>query len=244
MPGQLAGLETGFSLKTSCKRKGRAKMRLLLVEDEKSLADSLAYLLKSQRYQVDVAYDGVAGLELALEKAYDLIILDRMLPKKNGIEVLRELRELQFEIPVLMVTARDTVQDRVQGLDAGADDYLLKPFATEELLARVRALTRRGQAPLQESEMATASFRFTPAKGEVVQGGEVIRLTPTESSLLELLLRNANNVVTKEIIMERIWGYASDIEPGNIDLYIHYLRKKLQTTSIRTIRSKGYMWEE
>ncbi len=219
-------------------------MRLLLVEDEKSLADSLAYLLKSQRYQVDVAYDGAAGLELALEKAYDLIILDRMLPKKNGIEVLRELRELQLEIPVLMVTARDTVEDRVQGLDAGADDYLLKPFATEELLARVRALTRRGQAPLQESEMATPSFRFTPAKGEVVQDGEVIRLTPTESSLLELLLRNANNVVTKEIILERIWGYASDIEPGNIDLYIHYLRKKLKTTSIRTIRSKGYMWEE
>ena len=219
-------------------------IRLLLIEDERGLADSLAFLLRRQEYQVDVAYDGAAGLELALNKVYDVIVMDRMLPKLDGLEVLREIRLLEIEIPVLMVTARDAVQDRVQGLDAGADDYLVKPFATEELLARVRALTRRGQAPLQESEIKTAAFVFYPAKGEVLQQEEQIRLTPTESSLLELLLRNANNVVTKDIILERIWGYSSDIEQGNIDLYIHYLRKKLQTSSIRTVRGKGYMWEE
>lgn len=219
-------------------------IRLLLVEDERGLADSLAFLLRRQEYQVDVAYDGAAGLELALNKVYDVIVMDRMLPKLDGLELLREIRLVEIEIPVLMVTARDAVQDRVQGLDAGADDYLVKPFATEELLARVRALTRRGQAPLQEPEIKTAAFVFFPAKGEVVQRDEQIRLTPTESSLLELLLRNANNVVTKDIILERVWGYSSDIEQGNIDLYIHYLRKKLQTSSIRTVRGKGYMWEE
>jgi DNA-binding response OmpR family regulator len=219
-------------------------MKLLLVDDDLKLVNALSHLLKKNGYIVDTATDGEIGMEMALVGCYDLIILDRILPGRDGLAIVKELRAQGNDQPVLFLTAKDTLEDRVEGLDSGADDYLVKPFSTEELLARVRALSRRKGKELVGRTITVAGLTLDPLKGEVSKEGEVIQLTVKEALLLELLMRNHGQVVTKEVIFDRVWGYYSKTEFGNIDLYIHYLRKKLHTSHIKTIRGVGYLLKD
>ncbi len=218
-------------------------MRLLLVEDEKRLSDALAHILRKKGYQVDTALDGETGFDLASEGTYDLVILDRMLPKRDGVSILRELRTLGYGMPVLFLTAKDTPDDRVEGLDAGADDYLIKPFETAELLARVRALLRRVDKELVGEKLVGAGVVLDPLKGEVTYEGKTVKLTVKEAVLLELLMKNTGQVLSKERILERVWGYSADVDTANVDLYIHYLRKKLTVGHIKTVRGVGYYFD-
>jgi DNA-binding response OmpR family regulator len=219
-------------------------MKLLIVDDERKLIEALAYLLKKNGYAVDTAMDGETGIEMAVAGVYDLIILDYMLPCQTGIDLLKELRRLGFDTPVLFLTAKDAPKDRVEGLDAGADDYLIKPFFKEELLARIRALTRRKAKTIVEETLSGAGLTLNPLRKEVIKGGEAIHLTLKESLLLELLMRNSGQVITKERIMEQVWGYNSDTALANVDLYIHYLRKKLNISMIKTVRGVGYFFQK
>ena len=219
-------------------------MKLLLVDDEVRLVEALSHTLKKNGYVVDTAFDGLTGLELASCGIYDVIILDRMLPGCDGMSILKELRSQFINTPILFLTARDSAQDRVAGLDAGADDYLIKPFSTEELLARLRALSRRQNKELTENIVTVGNLTHNPIRCETLVDGKTIRLTVKESLLLELLMRNAGQVITKERIINKVWSYTSDIELANVDLYIHYLRKKLTGVSIKTIRGIGYCLQE
>ncbi|NPV93298.1 MAG: response regulator transcription factor [Firmicutes bacterium] len=223
-------------------------MRLLLIEDEKRLVEALAFMLKKNNYAVDVAYDGYTGQELAESGIYDLIILDRMLPRKEGVVLLKELRQKGISTPVLILTARDAVTDRVEGLNAGADDYLIKPFAIEELLARVKALGRRPALQVKEDRLRAGGLRFDPLLGEISNGEVAIRLTVKESQLLEYLMRNPGRVLNKEQIMNKVWGYDAVIETNAVEIYVHFLRKKLRQlsvgTSIETVRGIGYCLRE
>lgn len=218
-------------------------MKILLVEDEKRLADALVHLLKKNGYVVKSTGDGEEGLEMALTGVYELLILDRMLPKLDGLQILREFREAGLEAPVLFLTAKDTPKDRVEGLDLGADDYLVKPFSIEELLARIRALTRRKDKKLISKIISIADLLFDPLRCQVTRGKELIHLSVKESMLLELLVTNCGQVVTRERIFEKVWGYCSETEISNVDLYIHYLRKKTKTPYIKTVRGIGYCFE-
>jgi DNA-binding response OmpR family regulator len=219
-------------------------MKLLLVEDEDRLAEALSHLLKKNGYVVDTTADGETGTELAATGVYDVIVLDRMLPGRDGLSLLKEIRGLRVDTPVLFLTAKDAPTDRVEGLNAGADDYLVKPFFTDELLARLRALTRRKGKDLVNDTVDVAGLIFSPLRCEVIKGDQVIQLTAKEALLFDLLIRNYGCVITKERIMEKIWGYNSEAELANVDLYIHYLRKKLQVSSIKTVRGVGYYLQE
>jgi DNA-binding response OmpR family regulator len=215
-------------------------MKLLLVEDNKKLVEALGHVLKMNGYAVDSAHDGEKGFEMAISGVYDIIILDLMLPLMDGMSFLKEFRGLGFHTPVLILTAKDSPKDRVEGLDAGADDYLVKPFFTEELLARLRALTRRKGKDLVGDTITVDGLTLKPLLGEVVKGDETIHLTVKESLLLELLMRNHDQVVPKERIMEKVWGYNVDTDIASVDLYIYYLRKKLNIPNIKTVRGVGY----
>ena len=223
-------------------------MIILLVEDEVNLSDALSYILKKNNYSVNVAYDGITGQDMAESAIYDLIILDRMLPGKEGLEVLREIRKNGIKTPVLILTARNAVSDRVDGLDSGADDYLSKPFSKDELLARLRALSRRQTDLIKSEDMKIGSMIFHPHKGEIESDCESMKLTMKESQLLELLLRNKDQVITKEQILDKLWGFASEVEMNNVEVYISYLRKKLNTMNcsiaIETVRGMGYCLKE
>lgn len=219
-------------------------MRLLLVEDEGRLRDALAHMMKKNGYAVDVAADGDSGMEMAVSGLYDLVILDRMLPGRDGLSILKEFRSLGFDTPVLFLTARDMPKDRVEGLDAGADDYLVKPFSSEELLARLRALARRKGKELVQETLTAAGWELDPLQNEVRKNKQIIKLTGKESLLLELLMRNNGLVVSKERILEKVWGYYADVDPANVELYVHYLRKKLDTACIKTVRGIGYCLKE
>lgn len=223
-------------------------MRLLLVEDEIRLADALVYILKKNKYSVDAVHDGLSGLEMAETGIYDVIILDRMLPGMNGIEILKSIRNSGMTTPVLFLTAMDTISDRVIGLDNGADDYLVKPFATDELLARIRALGRRNSDTLMSDNIAISTLVFSPLKCEIENNGLTSKLTLKESQLLELFLRNKNQVITREQILDRVWGIDSDVEINSIEVYLSYLRKKLSSVNsdihIDTIRGVGYCIKE
>jgi len=218
------------------------------VEDEVRLAEALSYIFKKNGYGVDVANDGITGQDMAETGIYDLIILDRMLPGKEGLQILKELRKSKVVTPVLILTAKDAVGDRVEGLDCGADDYLIKPFATEELLARIRALQRRQSEVLQSECIKTSTLSFNPLSGEVESGGESVRLTLKEAQLLELLLRNRKQVITREQIFDKVWGLDSDIEINTIEVHLSYLRKKLNGLncgiSIEAVRGIGYCLKE
>ncbi|AET68446.1 response regulator with CheY-like receiver domain and winged-helix DNA-binding domain [Desulfosporosinus orientis DSM 765] len=217
-------------------------MRLLLVDDEQRLADPLAYILRKNNYGVDLAYDGETGQAMAETGIYDLIVLDRMLPNKEGVEVLKELRNKGIMTPVLLLTAKDSVEDRITGLDAGADDYLIKPFSTDELMARIRALSRRKGFQLTGDKVMAFGLVLDPFGCEVTDGKNSIKLTYKESLLLELFMRNPSQVITKEQILDRVWGLDSDVELSNVEVYIYYLRKKIKSDhcSIETIRGVGY----
>ncbi len=215
-------------------------MKLLLVEDEIKLVESLSHLLKKNGYVVDVAPDGETGIEMACMGIYDIIILDRMLPRQDGMSVLREFRSLGHDTPVIFLSAKDSPEDRAEGLNAGADDYLTKPFYTVELLARLQALARRTNKPLVQNVLVADDLVFDPSRGEVTKDDEVIQLTLKESQLLELLIRNHNQVVTKERIIQKVWGFNSEADFTTVNLYIHYLRKKLRIDNLKTVRGIGY----
>ena len=219
-------------------------MRLLVVEDEKKVAEFIRRGLDEEGYTVDVAADGEEGLNLALSRGHDLVILDINLPKIEGLEVLRRLRESGFSAPVLLLTVRATIEDKVLGLDTGADDYLAKPFAFDELIARVRALLRRrkGTEPVT---LQVADLTLDPATRTVRRGSENIELTAKEFSLLNHLMRNQGRVLSRTGIAENVWGYYFDTSTNVIDVYINYLRNKIdagrEPKLIHTVRGVGYV---
>lgn len=218
-------------------------MKLLLLQNDERLIEALSHLLKKNGFVVDTALDGDIGIDMACTGVYDVIVLDHMLPRRDGLSLLKEFRSLGYTTPVLFLTAKDAVEDRTEGLNAGADDYLIKPFYTVELLARLRALGRRKDKDLVENTFADDGLIFDPLRSEVIKDDKVISLTLKESQLLELLVRNHGKVVTKEWIMQKIWGYNSETGMATINLYVHYLRKKLNI-SIKTVRGVGYSFQK
>ena len=214
-------------------------MKLLIIEDEKNMSELLKLELSHSGYDCDQAFDGKDGLEKALSNNYDLILLDLMLPKMNGIEVCRRLRE-QKDTPVIMLTARDSVMDKVNGLQIGADDYVAKPFDMEELLARIHALLRRTQMYKELYVLQHGDLHIDlPTRKVMYQGTEII-LTVTEFDLLMLLVKNAGQVLTRHQILDEVWGYDDDVSTNIIEVYIRYLRNKMKGIPIETIRGVGY----
>ncbi|MDS0525971.1 response regulator transcription factor [Clostridium sp. SHJSY1] len=223
-------------------------MKILLIEDEIPLSEALVYTLKKNNYIVDTAFNGIDGENMAKSATYNLIILDRMLPGKDGLEVLKQLRNEKILTPILILTAKDSIEDRVEGLDSGADDYLVKPFSKAELLARVRALGRRQTDKIDNEELKVGLTIFSPLKGELTIEDELIKLSSKESQILEIMIKNKDIVITREHLLDRIWGFQSSIELNNIEVYISYLRKKLCSINcgfiIETIRGSGYCLKE
>jgi len=221
-------------------------MRILIIEDEKKIADFIKRGLKEEGYAVDVAYNGEEGHFLATTNEYDLIILDLMLPKLDGISLCRKLREEKVTMPIMMLTAKDTVKDKVVGLDSGADDYLIKPFAFEEFLARVRSLLRKGKP--QQSKLKVADLELDLLSHKVIRAGKVIELTTKEYTLLEYLMRNCGTIVTRAMLSEHVWDVNFDTFTNVIDVYINYLRNKIdqgfKKKLIQTIRGRGYILKE
>ncbi|HXJ37559.1 MAG TPA: response regulator transcription factor [Candidatus Eisenbacteria bacterium] len=219
-------------------------MRILVVEDEPKVASFVRRGLEAEHYAVDVAADGEAGLAQALATAYDLVVLDVNLPKRDGFGVVRELRARGQTVPVLLLTARGGVSDKVTGLDVGADDYLTKPFAVEELLARVRALLRRG-APSATPALSLADLTLDPVTREVTRAGKRIELTAREHALLEFFLRNRGRVLSRALIAQRVWGVEFDTFTNVIDVYVNYLRRKIdadfEPKLLHTVRGVGYV---
>jgi heavy metal response regulator len=222
-------------------------MRILVVEDEQKVASFIQKGLEEEGHAVDVALDGEDGLSKALDGVHDLVVLDIMLPKRDGLSVLREVRNRRLQTPVLLLTARDAVPDRVTGLDAGADDYLVKPFAFDELLARIRALLRRRGGD-RLAVLAAADLTLDPAAREVRRAGKKIELTAKEYALLEYLLRNKGRVLNRSLIAQHVWDYDFDSSTNVIDVYINYLRKKVDADFtprlIHTVRGAGYVLRE
>ena len=223
-------------------------MRILIVEDEKRLAGTLQDLLRRQGYTADVCYDGISGLDNARSDIYDLLVLDAMLPGMDGFSLLRKLRAGGHAVPVLMLTARSDLSDRVQGLDCGADYYLTKPFEPDELLACIRSLLRRGGGEAKTDDaIAFGDLRLEPGTFQLSCGERSLRLSRREYDMLELLLRSQGRVVPKEQLLLKVWGYDSDAEDNNVEVYISFLRRKLthlhSAVSIRTRRMVGYYLE-
>jgi heavy metal response regulator len=219
-------------------------VRLLVVEDEHKVASFIKKGLEEEGYAVDLAADGEAGLTMALERVHDLIILDIRLPKVDGLRVLQMLRQDKITTPVLLLTVRATIEDKVLGLDAGADDYLTKPFAFQELVARVRALLRR-RAEAEPAVLQVSDLSLDPARRTVTRGGVKIDLTAREFSLLDYFMRNPGRVLTRTMIAEHVWDYSFDTSTNVIDVYVNYLRKKIDAERepklLHTVRGVGYM---
>jgi heavy metal response regulator len=219
-------------------------MRILVVEDEKKVAGFIRRGLKEEGYAVDVAADGTEGLAMALDGVHDLILLDVHLPGMNGFSLLKELRGRGLTTPVLLLTVRATIEDKVLGLDSGADDYLTKPFAFQELLARVRALLRRGGEE-KSALLKVGDLTLDPARRSVHRRGEAIELTAKEFALLEYFMRNRDRVLTRTMIAEHVWNYDFDSMTNVIDVYVNYLRKKIEKGGhgklIHTVRGTGYV---
>ena len=222
-------------------------MRVLVIEDEAKVASFIRRGLEAEGYRVDIAPDGEGGLTQAFDHEYDLVVLDVMLPKRDGLSVLQEMRRHKLHVPVLMLTARDTVADKVTGLDRGADDYLTKPFAFEELLARIRALLRRGSS-LSPSTLSVADLELNLISRQVSRAGTRIELTAKEFALLEFFLRHPGRVLSRALIAQHVWGVDFDTFTNVIDVYVNYLRKKIDTgfptRLIQTVRGVGYVIKE
>ena len=221
-------------------------MRILIVEDERRLAEALVQIMEEQRYQAEAVFDGADGLDYALSGQYDVIVLDVMLPKLDGFEVARRLRCAHVSTPILMLTARDEIPDKISGLDCGADDYMTKPFDIGELLARVRALTRR-QGDVSGETLSVADLTLNLSTRTLSRGEKSVRLGFKEFEVLRLLMATARAVVPKEDIIARVWGMDSNAEDNNVEVYVSFLRKKLlflgSDVSIGTVRKVGYYLE-
>jgi DNA-binding response OmpR family regulator len=222
-------------------------MRILIVEDEVRLAEALVQIFMKEKYSADACYDGVSGLDNALTGIYDVIVLDIMLPKMNGLEVLRTLRANKIKTPVILLTAKDEVSDKVTGLDIGADDYLTKPFYTEELLARIRSLGRRNSDVICDNILSFDDISLNISTYELMCGEKSVKLGLKEFNIMELLIKNGARILSKETLIEKIWGYESDAEYNNVEVYISFLRKKLSHIKskviIKTVRGVGYCLE-
>lgn len=222
-------------------------MRILIAEDETAMASLLEQGLTEENHTVCIARDGIAAMELARLYEFDAIVLDVMLPRADGIEVARRLRGMRCEVPILMLTARDAIPDITRGLDAGADDYLTKPFAFSVLLARLRAITRRG-APTAPVLLSAADLELNPATQRVTRAGRTIPLTATEYRLLEYMLRRLGRVVTRAAVLEAVWGFDDPVEDNTLDAFISLLRTKVdkdfEPRLIHTARGVGYVLED
>jgi DNA-binding response OmpR family regulator len=220
-------------------------MKILIVEDEHRIANTIKKGLEQERYAVDVAYDGAAGYDLAASEPYDLILLDLMLPGMDGLTICRELRKNGIHTPILILTAKGQIQDKVEGLDSGADDYVSKPFSFEELLARIRALTRRPKETIR-SLLTVQDLTLDPQQFSVKRGKTSIHLTSREFSLLEYFMRNKGKILTKDDIIAHVWNYEADILPNTVEVYMKKVRNKIdvpvagKTPLIQTIRGFGY----
>ncbi len=221
--------------------------RILIIEDEKNLSRFIELELKYEGYETETCFDGRSGLSLALSGQWDAILLDLMLPELNGLEVCRRIRQTDKTVPIIMITARDNVLDRVSGLDSGADDYIIKPFAIEELLARLRSLLRRVEA-MNSKELTTLTFRDLTVELEscvVKKGDQIISLTKREYDLLVIFMNNINIVLTREVLLNKVWGYHTGVETNVVDVYVRYLRNKIddknEVSYIQTVRGTGYV---
>jgi len=223
-------------------------MKILIVEDEHLIATSIKKGLEQEHYVVDLAFDGEEGLDLASSGDYDLVLLDLMLPKMDGLQVCRQLRKDEIHTPILMLTAKSQLEDKVIGLDSGADDYLTKPFAFEELLARVRALARRPQNTATAEILKVGDLSLNISTYEVLRHGKNISLSSKEYSLLECLIRHAGQILSKDQLIQHVWSYESDILPNTVEVYIRNLRLKIDKNFsqklIKTIRGFGYKISE
>lgn len=222
-------------------------MKLLLVEDEKQLSEALQQILIKNKYTVDAVYNGDEGLDYALSDVYDVIILDIMLPKLNGIEILKMIRKRKISTPVILLTAKGSIEDRILGLDSGADDYLPKPFSPDELLARLRALTRRNGDFINENILEFSDIKLNLSTYDMEVNDNSITLTQKEFEILKYFMQRPKLVVSKDDLITKLWGFDSDIEHNNIEVYISFLRKKLayveSNVKITTIRRVGYRLE-
>ncbi|WP_037286464.1 response regulator transcription factor [Saccharibacillus sacchari] len=223
-------------------------MRILIVEDELHLAEALSQILKKNNYSVDVVHDGEDGLDYALSDIYDLLLLDIMLPGMDGISILKNVRSKGMAVPVILLTAKGEIPDKIAGLDHGADDYVAKPFSSDELLARIRAAMRRKGEVMPEDALKFGDLELNATNPKLTVRGKEIKLNPKESELLELLIVRKQAVTSKEQIIEKLWGFDSEAEHNNVEVYISFLRKKLNflgsETRITTIRGVGYVLEE
>lgn len=223
-------------------------MRILIVEDELHLAEALTQILKKNHYSVDAVHDGRTGLDYAQSGIYDLLLLDIMMPEMDGISVLKTLRQQGVATPVILLTAKGEITDKVIGLDYGADDYIAKPFSSEELLARIRAALRRKGEVLPEDGLRFGDIQLNTANLKLSVNGKEMKLNLKENELLELLITRKQGVTSKEQIIEKLWGFDSDVEYNNVEVYISFLRKKLNflhsQVKINTIRGVGYVLEE
>lgn len=223
-------------------------MYLLIVEDDKNLCSILEYQMRKNKMKADFCYNGEDVMFYAGKQSYDIIILDRMLPGKDGLTVLKNLREKHIKTPVLMLTAMGTLQNKIEGLDMGADDYLIKPFEMEELFARIRALARRPSKIENLEQLAFSDFTLSILKMELVRGEENCQLSKRESDLLAFMIKNKGQILTRETLLNRVWGADSFLTDGNLDNFIYFLRKRLKSihshATIKTVRSVGYQLEE
>ena len=224
-------------------------MRILVVEDEYSLADAMGEALKRENYMVDISYEGNSALDIALSRIYDIIILDLMLPNLNGLEILKYIREEKISSYVMILTAKGELDDKVKGLDYGADDYMTKPFHIRELLARIRAVSRRN-GDIDDYMLSFADLKLNLKTCDILNtnNSQYMTLSGKEFALMEFLFRNKNQVVNREQIAERIWGYDNDSQYNNVEVYVSFLRKKIKflesNVRIKAIRGIGYMLEE
>ncbi|WP_256759442.1 response regulator transcription factor [Cohnella sp. WQ 127256] len=223
-------------------------MRILIVEDEVHLAEALAQILKKHHYSVDAVHDGQSGLDNALSGIYDLLLLDIMLPEMDGMTLLRTLRGKGIFTPVILLTAKGEISDKISGLDYGADDYVAKPFSTEELLARIRAALRRKGEVVPEDALKFGDMELNTGNLKLSCKGKELKLILKESELLELLISRKSAVTSKEQIIEKLWGFDSEVEHNNVEVYISFIRKKISflnsSVRINTIRGVGYVLEE
>lgn len=223
-------------------------MRILLIEDNPDLCTSLCFHLKSEGFQVDVCHDGEEGLYWIREEAHDLILLDRMLPGMDGLAVLRTVRSLNISTPIILVTALGEISDRVNGLDCGADDYIVKPFAFEELMARIRCIFRRPPKWENSRTLHFGDVSYDTTLREITCGTKTCSLSRREGELFELFLRNGRQTIPRSTILSRVWGPDADVEDGNLDNYIHFIRRRLRNSgsrlSLKTVRGIGYCLED